>query len=108
MLRPQYLLPQIYTAAQAAELLECSTKTVEDRLRSGDLPGLKFGDGWVIPAGAFWLRLDELAIEQAASRRKPAAPSAITAQPTDGKRHRQTARQARALPKLVDMAGAAR
>lgn len=100
--------PQIYTAAQAAELLECSAKTVEERLRNGDLPGLKFGDGWVIPAGAFWQRLDELAIEQAAKRRQPPAPAATTVQVAEGRRARATTRQAPALPKLVDMTGVAR
>jgi excisionase family DNA binding protein len=98
---------QIYTADQAAELMGCSVKTVEDLARRGELPGIKPGGGWIFPAGALAQRLDELAIEQAAMRRKPAAPSAITAQPTDGKRHRQPARQARALPKLVDMASPA-
>ena len=91
--------PQIYTAAQAAELLECSAKTVEDRLRNGDLPGLKFGDGWVIPAGAFWLRLDELAIEQAAKRRAPPKAAASTAAGQVTRR----GRAARVPPVLVDL-----
>ena len=91
----------IYTAKYAAELLECSIKTVEERLRNGDLPGLKFGDGWVIPAGAFWLRLDQLALEEAEKRRKPAAPVATTVEMgQQGKRSRGAART---LPQLVDM-----
>jgi len=92
---------QILTTKHAAELLECSVKTVEERLRAGDLPGLKFGDGWVIPAGAFWLRLDQLALEQAEKRRKPAAPAATTVEmEQQGKRGRGAART---LPQLVDM-----
>ena len=94
--------PPIFTAKRAAELLECSIKTVEERLRNGDLPGLKFGDGWVIPAGAFWLRLDQLALEEAAKRRKPADPAATTTGQQQGEKARR-GQKPRTLPKLVEM-----
>jgi hypothetical protein len=70
-------LPPVLDVADVAALLRCAETTVEDRARRGELPGLKIGESWVFPAGALTLRLDELALEQAAIRRKPsAAPSA--------------------------------
>ena len=59
-----------------ASLLRCAPTTVRDRARTGDLPGIKFGDDWVFPAEALHMRLTELALEQAAKRRQPAAASA--------------------------------
>lgn len=61
---------QVLDSQQAAQLLRCSAKTVEDHCRRGDLPGLKFGDGWIIPAAALIQRLHELALAQAAERRR--------------------------------------
>jgi excisionase family DNA binding protein len=99
---------QIYTADQAAELMGCSVKTVEDMARRGELPGLKPGGGWIFPAGALARRLDELAIEQAARRRLPEAPLATTVQVAEGRRARSAPHRAPALPKLVDMKGVTR
>lgn len=59
-----------------ATLLRCAPTTVRDRARTGDLPGIKFGDDWVFPAEALHMRLTELALEQAAKRRQPTKPSA--------------------------------
>lgn len=61
---------------QVAQLLRCSPKTVQDRARDGDLPGLKWGIDWVFPIGALLRRLDEIALAQAALRREPNKPSA--------------------------------
>jgi excisionase family DNA binding protein len=61
---------------QAAELLLCTPATVRDMLRDGRLAGVKVGRDWVLPAGAFYARLDQLAIEQAQERRAPAQPAA--------------------------------
>ena len=58
-----------------AQLLGCAPVTVRERARAGDLPGLKFGDDWVFPAGALARRLDELALEDSAKRRKKPVPS---------------------------------
>jgi hypothetical protein len=57
---------------EVARIMRCSVTTVERRARTGDLPGLKFGDGWVFPVEALRERLSELAKEEAAKRRKPA------------------------------------
>jgi hypothetical protein len=55
-----------------ARMLGCAITTVEERARTGDLPGLKFGDGgWVFPASALAMRLQELALAEAAARRQP-------------------------------------
>lgn len=62
-------LPPTLTVDQAAELLQCDRDTAAARLASGELPGLKFGRSWVIPADAFMRRINELAIIQAEERR---------------------------------------
>jgi excisionase family DNA binding protein len=92
---------QIYTADQAAQLLGCSVKTVEEMARQGELPGIKPGGGWVFPAGALAQRLDQLALEQAAKRRGPAtAPAGVAVQPATKTRRGP---KVRALPRLVDV-----
>lgn len=100
----------VYTAEQVAQLLGCSVKTVQQLARDGDLPGLLLGDGgWVFPAGALHLRLDELALQQAASRRKAPEPAATTAPAPPAPVKQPARRGPRPLPKLVklDTAGAA-
>lgn len=91
---------QIYTADQAAQLLGCSVKTVEEMARQGELPGIKPGGGWVFPAGALAQRLDQLALEQAAKRRSPPPAPGVAVQPADKPRRGP---KARALPKLVQL-----
>ena len=74
-------MTHILSASEAAALMRCSVKTIEDRARAGDLPGLLWGDGgWVFPAEAFYARVNELALGQAAQRRTPVAPTAVFAQ----------------------------
>lgn len=60
---------EIYTAQQLAELLGCDKETAEARIRQGDLPGVKFGKGWIVPRQAFIERVNEMAREEAATRR---------------------------------------
>lgn len=57
------------TIEQAAEILQCDTDTAALRFNAGELPGVKFGRRWVIPAPAFFKRLNELALEEAERRR---------------------------------------
>lgn len=66
---------ELLSVDDAADLLGCTAQTIEDRLRIGELPGLKFGRGWVIPKQALIYRLNEMALEQAAARRGETAPS---------------------------------
>lgn len=65
------------TVDQAAELLQCSPKTVQAHARSGYLPGVMFGVDWVFPRGAFFARLDEIALEESRKRREPARPAGV-------------------------------
>lgn len=106
---------EIYTAQQLADLLGCDKETAEARIREGDLPGVKFGKGWVVPRQAFIERVNEMAREEAAKRRAKllgeqtaavergqaaAAPSPLlptsTPRPTREKR-----RTPPALPRLI-------
>lgn len=66
-------LPPLLNAAGWAEALECSQKTVEDRMRTGDLPGEKFGEGWICPAEAMLARINEIVVERMLSRRQAAS-----------------------------------
>jgi hypothetical protein len=84
-------LPNVLDVSAVAALLRCAETTVEDRARRGELPGLKIGESWVFPAGALTQRLDELALEQAAERRKPAPkPTAVLHQVPASKRARRS------------------
>lgn len=58
------------TIPEVAKILLCDDETAAERVNKGDLPGVKFGRSWVIPAAAFFQRLNELALEEAERRRK--------------------------------------
>lgn len=90
----------VYSVDEVAVLLRCSTKTVEEWARDGRLAGVKPGVSWVFPAGALARRLDELALEEAAHRRKQTKPAATlpAASPAAGGK-----RKPRPLPRLVDL-----
>lgn len=62
-----------YTTEQLAEMLQCEAATVTERIVSGELPGVKFGRGWLVPEQALNQRLNEIALEQAALRRSQRA-----------------------------------
>lgn len=59
----------VYSVDEAAAILECTRKSVEDHLRSGRLPGVKFGRSWVLPVQAFVQHINDLAISEAAAKR---------------------------------------
>lgn len=98
---------EIYTIQDVTALLGCDEDTAAARIKSGDLPGTKFGRGWVVPRQAFIERLNEKARAEAAERRakldeargeaqrrgrdaispaKPAAPAALLITHTPPKR----------------------
>lgn len=52
---------KIYSVAEAAELLHCSTYTIGEHCRSGKYPGIKVGRSWVLPANLLMARIEELA-----------------------------------------------
>lgn len=66
-------------STQVATLLKCSERTAEDYARSGRLPAVKFGEGWMFPADALLRAVNRMAEEEAAARLKPIAAKAIAA-----------------------------
>lgn len=66
---------EVLVAEELAAMLHCSVKTIEERARRGDLPGLKFGDGWVFPRDALFQRLNELALSEASRRGRSERPT---------------------------------
>lgn len=74
-------LPPILSAAGWAEALECSQKTIEERMRAGDLPGEKFGDGWVCTREAMLARVNEIVVEKMLARRAAANDASTPAAP---------------------------
>lgn len=82
------------TVPEVAGELECSEDKVREALNTGDLPGVKYGRDWVVPADALRQRLVEKALTEAAERRA-AKPSAAEVVMAASKR-----RQARVPPAL--------
>lgn len=72
-------MTDLLTIDQVARLLDCSTDTVADRLARNELPGVKYGRSWRIPAAALHEHLNAEAMRNL-SRRAPPQPAA-TAQP---------------------------
>lgn len=70
--------PRVLSETDVATLVGCTTETVQEKARAGILPGLKLGVSWVFPAGALARVLDELALEEAAKRKKTPEPAATT------------------------------
>lgn len=60
---------EILNTGELAKLLDCDEDTVAKRIIDGDLPGTKFGRGWVIPRQALLQRINEMAMQDAAARR---------------------------------------
>lgn len=73
----------IYSVTQVAEMLGCTEEIVAERLIQGDLPGVKYGRGWVIPADALRDRLNEKALAEAKERREPKRVTARRNSPPD-------------------------
>lgn len=67
--RPNHL-PQFYSPAEVAQMLGCSTRTVHNRIRSGEIPGRQIGQRgkFVIPKARFDR---EVALVDAPVRRRP-------------------------------------
>ncbi len=70
-------LKAILDAQEAADLLHCSAKSIENHARSGRLPGIKFGDGWIFSSELLVETVKKLSIEEAEKRSKPARPMGI-------------------------------
>ena len=59
---------EILTVERAAELLGCAPSTIEERLLSRELPGVKIGRSWCIPAQALYEVLNEMARQHVVSK----------------------------------------
>lgn len=59
----------VYSLEEVAEILKCEPETVVERIVLGDIPGVKFGRGWIVPCAAFSQRLTEFALDEAKARR---------------------------------------
>lgn len=55
---------------EVCTLLKCSRPVLMEELRTGGLPGLKFGQEWVIFRDALMQRLNERALMEATARRQ--------------------------------------
>lgn len=54
----------VYTTTETAEMLGCSTDQVELLARTGKLPGMQYGRGWVFPIQAMHAAVNQQAMEQ--------------------------------------------
>jgi excisionase family DNA binding protein len=71
------VLAPILNSTNVSELLKCSVRTVEDYARSGRLPSLKIGDGWIFPTDALIQAVNRMAIEESEKRAQPCKPIAV-------------------------------
>lgn len=73
-------------AAQCAELLQCTEYRVEELTRIGELPGMKYGRGWIFVKADLLAYIAERARKEAEERRSDrqarlAAPLAVSVKP---------------------------
>lgn len=70
-------MPPIETmdADECAALLRCSVDQVEELARTGEIPGVKLGRGWLFVRADLLAYIAELARQQAAERRARHAPA---------------------------------
>lgn len=84
---------EILASASVAEMLGCTEEQVELLARQRQLPGLKFGRGWIFPAGALLHVLNQRAIQEMS------APVEL-----DPAEHPASAARAAVVPVGVEMA----
>lgn len=85
-------LPDVLTVADVAQLLDCSTETVEARTRARTLPGLQFGRAWVYPREALLEVLRQQALAHVARPAEPAsapAPKVVPMVPRPAQRQQR-------------------
>lgn len=56
---------------EVAEILDCEPVTVEEKARTGELPGVKFGRSWIFPRTALLECLHAKALENTKPRTQP-------------------------------------
>lgn len=67
------MMTDTINADQCAQLLQCTTETVEELTRKGELPGVKFGRGWIYVKDDLLAWLAERARREADERRQQLA-----------------------------------
>ena len=68
----------ILTTHEVADLLQCDVQTVENKLRRGELPGIKPGRSWMCPRAALLDALNQEARANLATRPVPQPTVAVT------------------------------
>lgn len=63
---------------QVAELLMCTPEKVEELARTGELPGMKFGRGWIFLRSTLLAHLERQSLAEQEERRAKRRPSAAT------------------------------
>lgn len=68
-------MKDVMSKDEVAEILDCEPVTVEEKARTGELPGVKFGRSWIFPRTALLECLNAKALENTKSRasKKPDA-----------------------------------
>lgn len=64
-----------------AKLLDCDTKTVQEKARCGLLPGIKIGRSWRFPRQALLHVLNKMALQNKPAKPAPSAVKVSTRQP---------------------------
>lgn len=86
------MLPDVLTVDAVAELLDCSTDTVEDEARRRRLPALKFGRGWIFPREALLQVLTQRALAHLTVPASPAPAPKVVAMVSRPQQRQQRAR----------------
>ena len=63
----------ILTEKEVADLLDCEPTTVQEKARTADLPGLKYGRSWVFPRAALMEALHAKALARTPAKAEPVA-----------------------------------
>lgn len=64
-------MSQILNSTQVAEMLGCTTRTVEDHARAGTLKGTKFGESWIFLSDMVIEDIRTKSETEAEQRKKP-------------------------------------
>lgn len=60
---------ELLSVEVVANALDCASTTIEERARTGELPGIKLGRAWVFPRAALLQSLCEMARREADGRK---------------------------------------
>lgn len=88
---------EILTEEDMAEIMGCHIQTIQEKARSGELPGIKFGRGWRFPRTAV---LETLHTKAMANKPTGIAPIAVKQSPV------KLVRKLPVLPDLLMKSGA--